>query len=175
MKVIIAGVTGFVGGALVQQCIRDSRITSIIALSRRDLPSELTANCTKLKVLIQKNFLEYPDDVIDELAGAEACLWLVLYLHHQSTLLYFSTNSYRRALGGKVEDFPDVQTARKVSVEYTLAAANAFAEKLLPKLVEKEFKFVFCSGAMAERDMEKTLYFMKETRKIKVCFVPISS
>jgi len=146
MKVILAGVTGFVGGALVRQCIKDSRITSIIALSRRNLPSELTANSNKLKVLIQKDFLEYPDDVIDELAGAEACLW---------------------ALGGKVEDFFDVQTAKTVSVDYTLAAANAFAVKLLPGLGGKDFRFIFCSGGMAERDMNKSLYFMKDTRRIK--------
>ncbi len=76
----------------------------------------------------------------------------------------------RRCLGGKVGDFGgDVQTARKVGVEYTLAGANALIEHLVPKLeMGKKFRFVFCSGRGAEQDPAKSLWMMKDTRLIKV-------
>jgi nucleoside-diphosphate-sugar epimerase len=88
MKIILAGATGFVGKALVQNCNKDSRITAIVALSRRDLPPELTANNDKVKVLIHQNFLEYPDSVLDELAGAEACLWYAYMISQPAQLLF---------------------------------------------------------------------------------------
>jgi len=145
MKVVITGATGFVGSAVLKQCINDARITSIIVLSRRELPTDLADN-SKIKVIIQKDFLQYPEDLLTELSGAEACLW---------------------ALGGKASDFADVETAKKVQVDYTIAAANAFTERLLPAAEGKIFKFVFCSGAMAARDQSKSLWLMGDTRKIK--------
>jgi hypothetical protein len=75
---------------------------------------------------------------------------------------------FDRAIGGKANDFPDVQTAKKVQVDFTLAAANAFVEKLLPALDEKIFNFVFCSGGMASRDQEKSLWILQDTRRLKV-------
>jgi hypothetical protein len=65
-----------------------------------------------------------------------------------------------------VRDFANVATARKVQVSYVKAAAEAFVNGgLLP------LRWVFCSGAFAERDGEKKLWFIEETRKIKVCQV----
>ena len=76
---------------------------------------------------------------------------------------------FDRAIGGKTANFPDVETAWKVGVDFTLAAAKAFDKDLAPKVPEgKKFRFVFCSGMLAEWDQEKSLHFMKDSRLIKV-------
>ena len=80
-----------------------------------------------------------------------------------------ATDDYGRTVGGKVQDFPDLETARKVGVDHTLAAANAFATSLAPRLESgRKFAFVFCSGDGASRDPDTKLWIMSDTRKIKV-------
>lgn len=59
---------------------------------------------------------------------------------------------------------PDNETARRISLEYTLAAARVFEETCL-----KPFRFVYCSGAGAERDQTRPLWFMQNYRRIRVC------
>ena len=73
MKIILTGNTGFAGGEILAQCLRDVDITSIIVLSRRDLPKPI--NDPRLKVIIMKDFKVYPEDVVDQLQGADACIW----------------------------------------------------------------------------------------------------
>lgn len=74
MKVILTGSTGFIGREVLEQCLQNTRISSIIALSRRDFPPALTRN-PKLKVLVIKDFLSYPPPELQEMQGAEACIW----------------------------------------------------------------------------------------------------
>lgn len=52
-----------------------------------------------------------------------------------------------------------------MGVDYTLAGARAMREKLAPKVFR--FRFVFCSGMLAEWDQDKSLLFLNDTRKIK--------
>jgi hypothetical protein len=62
----------------------------------------------------------------------------------------------------------DKELARKVGVEYTLAAAKAMCDHLAEKVPDgNRFRFVFCSGAGAEWDRSKRLLFMADTRHIK--------
>ncbi|KAI1098036.1 hypothetical protein F4804DRAFT_325857 [Jackrogersella minutella] len=146
MKVIITGATGFVGGEVVRQAIADERITHAYVLVRKPLPEHVSKN-PKLTVIEHKDFSTYPPELLAQLAGAEGCVW---------------------SLGGRATQFPDVETARKVSVDYTLAAAKAFIDELAPQLPEpQKFHFVFCSGKFAEWDQEKSLSFMQDTRRIK--------
>jgi uncharacterized protein YbjT (DUF2867 family) len=70
MKVILLGSTGFIGKAVLDQCLKSPAITSLIALSRRDLPAH-----PKLTVVIIENFKLYPDSVLELLRGADACIW----------------------------------------------------------------------------------------------------
>jgi hypothetical protein len=58
----------------------------------------------------------------------------------------------------------------RVHVDYSTAAARAFRDYLAPQLPPggKPFRFVFCSGDFAEWDQAKRLYFMADTRKVKV-------
>lgn len=71
MKVILTGSTGFIGAGVLQSCIANPSITSIVALTRR--PLEI--NNSKLHNIIQKDFLNYDKEVLDQLKGAEACVW----------------------------------------------------------------------------------------------------
>ncbi|KAI1417905.1 hypothetical protein F5Y13DRAFT_150023 [Hypoxylon sp. FL1857] len=146
MKIIITGATGFVGGEVVRQAIADEKISHAFVLTRKPLPEELPKN-PKLTVIEHKDFSTYPPELLAQLTGAEGCVW---------------------AVGGRATQFPDVETARKVSVDYTLAAAKAFVDELAPKLPESQkFRFVFCSGQFAEWDQEKNLKMLADTRKIK--------
>ena len=65
---------------------------------------------------------------------------------------------------------PDNDTARQVSVAYTLAAAKAFTPDPDPQddSPAKKFRFVYLSGAAAERDQTKPLWFMQDYRRIRV-------
>ena len=77
MKVILTGVTGFIGHETLVQCIANPKITSIVALSRRALPDSVLKD-SKLKILILEDFTKYTPEIMDELAGAEACVWYAL-------------------------------------------------------------------------------------------------
>lgn len=74
MKFILTGCTGFIGGEVLLQCLQNPAITSVIALSRRQLP-EAFAKDPKLNVVIIKDFNSYPDSVLEDLKGADACIW----------------------------------------------------------------------------------------------------
>jgi uncharacterized protein YbjT (DUF2867 family) len=74
MKFILTGCTGFIGSEVLSQCLRNPSISSVIALSRRKLP-EAISNDPKLKVVVMKDFKLYPESVLLELAGADACIW----------------------------------------------------------------------------------------------------
>ncbi|KAJ9611168.1 hypothetical protein H2200_004351 [Cladophialophora chaetospira] len=147
MKVIVTGATGFVGREVVVQCIANSDITSVIVITRREIDVTLSQN-PKVRVILHNNFEDYPSDLLQQLEEAEGCIW---------------------CLGGKVEDFPDLETARKVGVDYSLAAARAFATGICPSLQERgrRFLFVFCSGKGAEWDQSKSLWLFSDTRKLK--------
>ncbi|CAP97094.1 Pc21g21970 [Penicillium rubens Wisconsin 54-1255] len=134
MKVILTGSTGFIGREVLSQCLAHPAITSIVALTRRELPAH-----EKLKVTLIEDFMTYPDSIRDEIRDAEACIWTLGKAH-----------------------MPDNDIARQVSLDYTLAAAQVFQETC-----QKPFRFVYCSGAAAERDQTKPLWFMQEYRRIR--------
>ncbi|KAI1471521.1 uncharacterized protein F4812DRAFT_414377 [Daldinia caldariorum] len=144
MKIIITGATGFVGSEVVRQAIADEAITHAFVLTRKPLPEDISKS-EKITIIEHKDFSTYPPELLAQLTGAEGCVW---------------------AIGGRATQFPDVETARKVSVDYTLAAAKAFSEELAAGL-PGPFRFVFCSGKFAEWDQNKNLKMMKDTRLIK--------
>ncbi|KAH6619433.1 hypothetical protein B0J18DRAFT_244429 [Chaetomium sp. MPI-SDFR-AT-0129] len=146
MKVIITGCTGLVGSGLVRQAIANDQVSHVFALTRKPLDDAI-AKSPKVTVILHDDFSSYPSELLSQLAGADVCLW---------------------AIGGRANQFPDVETYRKISVDYTLAAANAFREHLTHQLPnDKQFRFVFCSGKYAEWDQTKALRFMADTRHIK--------
>ncbi|KAF7590000.1 hypothetical protein BBP40_003444 [Aspergillus hancockii] len=63
----------------------------------------------------------------------------------------------------------DMQMSRKLHIDYTLAAVEAFDQVLASRAGKLgKFRFVYCSGGAAERDQTKPLWFAQETRRIRV-------
>ncbi|CRG83796.1 hypothetical protein PISL3812_01152 [Talaromyces islandicus] len=144
MKVVLTGVTGFIGREILDQCLQNPSITSIVALSRRELQPPLTSD-SKVKVVVMDDFLVYPKPVLEEMSGAEACIWAL----------------------GKAR-MPDNKTNRKVSVDYTLAAAQALEQNSSPYAdSNQKFRFVYLSGAGAEKDQGKSLWVMQDYGHIR--------
>ncbi|KAJ5611337.1 hypothetical protein N7510_008056 [Penicillium lagena] len=143
MKIVLAGSTGFIGQEVLQQCLDSSKTTSVVVLSRRQLPAQKDHDkAKKLRVVLVDDFLWYPDSVRDMIKDADAF------------------NRVSRTLGKA--RMPDNETARRVSVDYTLAAVRALQET-----TENKIRFVYCSGAAAECDHNKPLWFMQEYRRIR--------
>jgi len=63
--------------------------------------------------------------------------------------------------------FPDNETARKVTVDYT-----TYAARTISKVADRRLRFVFLSGVLGEKDQSKPLWFMETPRRIKVGHSP---
>ncbi|KAL3449163.1 hypothetical protein BJX65DRAFT_294684 [Aspergillus insuetus] len=145
MKIIIAGATGYIGQELLAQSLAHPSITSVVALSRRDL--SITHN--KLRVVHMKDtdFLSYSDSkIIDELKGASACLW---------------------AIGVVPSQARDPVSAKRICVDFTAAAARAFSRAASSSDSKPPFRFVYISGAAVERDQSKSLWYMGNYRRMR--------
>jgi nucleoside-diphosphate-sugar epimerase len=147
MKVILTGSTGTIGSRVLQDCLANPKITSIVALSRRPLSAEVASH-PKLHVIIQQDFSTYtPSQLRNELSGASACIW---------------------SLGVRIGQVNTIEEARKVEVLATLAAAQTFADNLASTLSTGEkFRFVYVSGALGETDQEKKLWYLQDARRLK--------
>ncbi|KAI0455098.1 hypothetical protein F5B21DRAFT_503651 [Xylaria acuta] len=146
MDIIITGATGLVGGAVVKEAIANDLIRHAFILTRRMLPDAIS-NHPKITVILHKDFFTYPLELMERLAGCEACLWCI---------------------GAGVYKFPDKGTAKMVCVDLPLAAATAFMINLAPRLGDGDrFRFLFVSGKYAEWDEVKPLWFSSDVRRIK--------
>jgi uncharacterized protein YbjT (DUF2867 family) len=77
MKLIVSGATGLVGTEVIRQSLKNPKVASVIALSRRpvSVPTDAGDDADKLKSLVLQDFTNYPEDVKAELADADACIW----------------------------------------------------------------------------------------------------
>lgn len=71
---------------------------------------------------------------------------------------------------------PDNETARRVCIDYTIAAAKALTP---PPTSEgggtsQRLRFVYLSGGAAERDQKKSLWFKQDYRRIRVRERPLA-
>src|SRR4051794_15370234 len=76
MKLILSGANGFIGTEILNQTLSNPAITSLIALSRKPL----SITHPKLRVVIVQDFSSYTPEILEELEGAEGCIWFVLPL-----------------------------------------------------------------------------------------------
>ena len=80
-------------------------------------------------------------------------------------------------LGSKADS---ADAARKVNLEYTVAAAKAFRDSLRGaaaggKNAGSGFRFLYLSGNMAVRDQANSPWFLAESRKMRVCAIPLKA
>ncbi|KAJ7623168.1 hypothetical protein FB45DRAFT_97536 [Roridomyces roridus] len=136
MKYILTGSTGFVGSEVLAQLCRRSTVSSIVVLTRRPLPESTRAD-PKIQSIVMKDFNVYTDDVVEKIAGADACIW---------------------ALGARA-------VVPEVEIDYPLALARAVLSTRAPG--SKPFRYIYCSGMFAERDQSKSLWFSQRLRHIK--------
>ncbi|BGP31320.1 hypothetical protein JCM10296v2_003084 [Rhodotorula toruloides] len=131
MRLILTGATGNAGADVLREALKDSRITAVTVLSRRPLPPRINPDPPnpKLRVILHEDFTSYPPTLLNQLEGHSACIWA----------LGVSSN-------GQTEE-----NYKRITVEYPLAAAKAFAG--LKKDGEEEGKFVFAylSGMGADQ------------------------
>ncbi|MCJ1395203.1 hypothetical protein MMC18_008086 [Xylographa bjoerkii] len=149
MKLIVAGASGFVATEVIRQSLSIAKITSVIALARRPVATPLnlgqSADATKLHSIVLDNYGSYPDDVHQQLAGADACIWTVAITPGKSRGI----------------DFDEV---RRVCQTYTLAGLQAMlkAHSEGGSRDAPPFRFLYMSGSASERDPTKTPSFMPQ-------------
>lgn len=89
MKFILTGSTGFIGREVLHQCLVNPSITSVVALSRRNLPEASSQN-PKLSVVILDDFTTYTEKVLQELSGAAACIWHIPWVQYSRGVQLFA-------------------------------------------------------------------------------------
>ncbi|KAF7911591.1 hypothetical protein EAE99_011145 [Botrytis elliptica] len=121
MHLILTGATGLVGSGILHQMLIHPSVTKISILSRKPVPlAETHANSKKATVIIHSDFKDYPETVLEQLKGAEGCVW---------------------ALGISSAGM-DKEKYIEITKTYTLRAARAFPSLSSPK----PFKFLYISG-----------------------------
>lgn len=114
MKVILFGATGMVGQGVLRECLLDPAVTSVVAVLRTPTgqPHE------KLREVVHADFTDF-SAIAGEFDGAGACLFCLGV----------------SAVGMSEADY------RRITYDYTLAAARLFAERA------PDATFVYVSGA----------------------------
>lgn len=75
MRLILTGATGLVGSATLNHILNlpKGEISALYILSRSPVP--MADNQPNVTVIEHKNFNEYPDELLQKLKGADACIW----------------------------------------------------------------------------------------------------
>ncbi|KAL7909542.1 hypothetical protein GGI35DRAFT_386624 [Trichoderma velutinum] len=139
MKLIIVGSSGFVGKEVVRQALISPAITSVVGLARREtpVPESLkdSSDAAKLTSVVCDDFLNYSDNVKQNLSNADACIWLMAVTPRNSSKMPWDE-------------------VRKICVDYTIAGLEALS-KAPRDNTTKPLQFVYVSGANTERDQSK--------------------
>jgi len=127
--IILTGATGTAGSAVLAHALASPSISRVSVLSRR--PVRLAENQEKANVVVQQDFENYPEEILDQLKGACGCVW-----------------AQGISSRGMKED-----KYTKITVDYPLAAAKAFAT------LGENFNFVYVSGDGADMEEKSSAMF----------------
>ncbi|KAL4783923.1 hypothetical protein BJX76DRAFT_328501 [Aspergillus varians] len=118
MRLILTGATGVVGSAALNHILSlpKGEITALYILSRSPVP--MAENQPNVTVIQHKNFNEYSPELLEQLKGADGCIW---------------AQGISQTLVSKEEYI-------KITLDYPLAAAEAFST------LSDSFNFVYVSG-----------------------------
>ena len=125
------------GFAAYLAALADPTVSRITLLLRREIPSwaDLPSNASeKSKTIIVKDFTQYPEDVISQIADHNGCVW---------------------ALGKSVKGLSEEEYT-KIHVEFPVAAVEAL-KKAGVGSAEKPFTFVYVSGEGSDPS-EKSMF-----------------
>jgi uncharacterized protein YbjT (DUF2867 family) len=73
MHLILTGATGLIGASVLHNMLAQESITRISILSRR--PVAMAEGHSKARVIIHKDYTNYPASLLEELKGAQGCVW----------------------------------------------------------------------------------------------------
>lgn len=73
MHLILTGATGLVGTGVLHNMMTNTSITKVSVLSRRPVPQ--AEGNPKVNVILHQDFSKYEQGLLDELKGAEGCVW----------------------------------------------------------------------------------------------------
>jgi uncharacterized protein YbjT (DUF2867 family) len=73
MHLVLTGATGLVGSAVLQQMLVSPTVSKVSILSRR--PVAQAEGQEKVKVIIHKNYAEYPKEVLEQLKDVDGVVW----------------------------------------------------------------------------------------------------
>jgi len=140
MKIILGGSTGFVATELIKQALSNPAVTTIVGLARREtpVPENLApgADSSKLKSVICNDFENYDESVKKQLAGADACIWLIGVTPSQLKTM-------------------TPAESRKICYNYAVYALETISKLPREGSMGKPFRFIYVSGAKSERDQTK--------------------
>ncbi|CAH0017402.1 unnamed protein product [Clonostachys rhizophaga] len=141
VKVLLTGATGSIGGAVLEQCLAHPDISTVVAFARRKLPDKFTSD-PKLHVEIMKDFSIWSEELLGPHRDAAAMIW---------------------AMG-------DYVGSENVTLQYPLAFQNAFINIRTQSSSGEKLPFihVHLSGKLSVQDQSQSLYFMQNSRKLKV-------
>ncbi|KAI5480953.1 nucleoside-diphosphate-sugar epimerase [Pseudohyphozyma bogoriensis] len=126
MNVVVTGATGSAGSEALRQALLHPAVGSVTALVRCPLPPHIAPSAPnpKLRTILHSDFNSYPPDLMTQLKDTDAVLWC------------------QGASGASVS----AEALEKVSVDYPVAAAKAFAE------MERKVVFCYLSAVAVKQD-----------------------
>jgi hypothetical protein len=125
VHIILTGATGLVGSAVLSHLLSSSSITRVSILSRSPVPA--AENYPKTNVILHSDFSRYPSSILNQLRGAEACIWA----------------QGKSSIGMTEKDYTEL------THDWPLEAVKAFS--CLKDHSGKRFNFVYVSGEGADQ------------------------
>ncbi|KAI3326693.1 hypothetical protein HD806DRAFT_487885 [Xylariaceae sp. AK1471] len=124
MHLILTGATGLVGSGVLDAMLRKRDISRISILSRRPVKMAEDAKDPRINVIIHNDFTNYDAVVLEQLKGADGCVWA----------LGISQNRVSK------EDYVTITKT------FALSAASAFSSAFATTDRGAPFRFVYVAG-----------------------------